>query len=193
MKKRQHRSFLFEKINKNTGASSITRQSFLPYGERNMSLEIERKFLLKTTQPLQGLAGVVIRQGYLSDTSQANLRVRIKAEKAYLTVKSKTVGLVRKEFEYEIPVQDAEEMLSQFCQKPLVEKTRYKLEYAGYIWEIDVFVGENAGLVLAEVELASAEDTLDLPAWIDREVTQDKRFYNAYLAKHPYSQWKDEL
>ena len=158
-----------------------------------MSLEIERKFLLKTTQPLQGLAGVVIRQGYLSDTSQANLRVRIKAEKAYLTVKSKTVGLVRKEFEYEIPVQDAEEMLSQFCQKPLVEKTRYKLEYAGYIWEIDVFVGENAGLVLAEVELASAEDTLDLPAWIDREVTQDKRFYNAYLAKHPYSQWKDEL
>ena len=158
-----------------------------------MGLEIERKFLLKTTEPLQGLTGVVIRQGYLSDTSQANLRVRIKAERAYLTVKSKAVGLVRKEFEYEIPVQDAEEMLLQFCQKPLIEKTRYKLDYAGYTWEIDVFVGENAGLVLAEVELATAKDTLELPDWIAREVTQDKRFYNAYLAKHPYSQWKGEL
>ncbi|MEM7183319.1 MAG: CYTH domain-containing protein [Spirochaetota bacterium] len=156
-----------------------------------MGLEIERKFLLKTTEPLQNLTGLDIRQGYLADTLLANVRVRTKADKAYLTVKSKSVGLVRKEFEYEIPVQDAEEMLTQFCQKPLIEKTRYKLDYAGCTWEIDVFAGENTGLVLAEVELATAEDTLELPDWIDREVTQDKRFYNAYLAKHPYSQWKD--
>jgi adenylate cyclase len=156
-----------------------------------MGKEIERKFLVDGTGWRTG-PGVEYRQGYLSSVKERTVRVRRAGEKAYLTVKGVNVGSSRSEYEYEIPVLDAKEMLEQLCPRPLVEKRRYRVEHAGLTWEIDEFSGENAGLVLAEVELTSEELEIQRPPWVGKEVTGDRRYFNAHLVEHPYQTWSDD-
>ena len=117
--------------------------------------------------------------------------MRIIGEQGYITIKSGTVGHTRSEFEYSIPLEDAEEMLNTLCLKPLIEKIRYKINAGSLVWEVDEFLGENEGLIIAEVELANENQQVDLPNWIEREVN-DKKYFNSYLVEHPYSEWKDK-
>lgn len=154
-----------------------------------MAIEIERKFLVKGDQwrPL-GL-GKVYRQGYIRTHNQTTVRVRLVGNQGYLTLKGKTERLSRLEYEYPIPGSDAQEMLETFCDRPLIEKTRYKIDVKGLVWEVDEFIGENQGLILAEVELTDEHQELDLPDWIGQEVTGDSRYYNANLVHYPFSQW----
>lgn len=149
-----------------------------------MALEIERKFLVDEKKfPAQILInGEKISQGYLSVEPARTVRVRIKGERGFLTIKSANVGIVRQEFEYEIPLEDAEEIL-KLCEKVL-EKVRYKVEYAGHIWEIDIFGGRLAGLILAEVELKTPKEILELPDWLGAEVSDNPRYFNSNLAKN---------
>ena len=130
-----------------------------------------------------------IRQAYLSNTAKNSVRVRIIDDAAArLTIKSGYRGIVRDEFEYDIPVSDAVDLI-RLRQSTIIDKVRYKVEYAGLVWEVDEFFGANAGLVLAEVELEDEDHDLDVPAWIGREVTGDKRFNNSQLAAHPFGKW----
>ncbi|OUR67511.1 adenylate cyclase [Cycloclasticus sp. 46_83_sub15_T18] len=156
-----------------------------------MAVEIERKFLVDFSNIVLPGNGVLIKQGYLPLASETKtvVRVRIKAERAYLTVKGANVGASRAEFEYQIPLADAEEMLANLCDKPLVEKTRYELMVEGHCWELDVFVGDNEGLVVAEVELAAETESFVLPSWVEKEVTGDPRYYNSSLLALPYKLW----
>lgn len=150
-----------------------------------MAIEIERKFLLKndTWQNDSRLGeGQAIKQGYLNTDKSRTVRVRTKGEKAYLTIKGKTEGISRAEFEYEIPVEDALELL-KLCEASL-EKTRYLLPINNIVWEIDVFEGKHKGLLIAEVELTSEEQAFELPNWIGKEVSGDKCYFNSYLAVH---------
>ena len=155
-----------------------------------MGREIERKFLVKGTGWRTG-QGVEYRQGYLSTVKERTVRVRRAGGKAYLTMKGVAVGATRSEYEYEIPVKDADEILERLCQRPLVEKRRFRVEYAGLTWEIDEFSGENEGLVIAEVELTSENRPVQQPPWVGKEVTDDPRYFNANLVGHPYRQWSD--
>ena len=118
--------------------------------------------------------------------------MRIEGERAVITIKSKSVGASRGEWEYEIPVPDAAELLERLCEQPLVEKTRHRIDYRGHTWEVDEFMGENAGLVVAEIELGSEDEAFDKPDWIGQEVTGDTRYYNSSLIRLPYSKWKDK-
>ena len=154
-----------------------------------MAMEIERKFLVDTDRlgPLQG--GVEIRQGYISSGDVAVVRVRTAGEQAWLTLKGRSRGAVRSEFEYPIPVQDGLQMIAEFCGGRVIAKTRYCREYAGFLWEIDVFAGDNAGLVVAEVELADESARPRLPDWVGKEVTDDIRYFNNNLYNHPYRDW----
>ncbi len=156
-----------------------------------MSKEIERKFLVKGNGWREGEAKT-FRQGYLSTVKERTVRVRAAGDKAYLTIKGLTQGATRAEYEYAIPVKDAEEMLDTLCERPLIEKRRYVVEHAGLTWEVDEFFGENAGLVIAEVELESEEQPFDKPPWVGDEVTHDPRYFNANLVAHPYSKWKQK-
>lgn len=154
-----------------------------------MAIEIERKYLVKD-DTWRGLGkGSHYRQGYLSTEPDCTVRVRMVAGKGFLTIKGKTVNATRAEYEYLIPSQDADAMLDELCARPLIEKIRYRIEYQGLVWEVDEFEGENAGLVVAEVELASEDQVVAVPAWIGEEVTTDPRYYNANLISHPYSRW----
>ena len=154
-----------------------------------MAQEIERKFLVVGDAWRALAEGVVYRQGYLSTDADRTLRVRTVGAKGYLTVKGITVGATRTEFEYEIPVADADAMLDELCLRPIIEKTRHKIPFDGLVWEVDVFAGDNDGLVVAEVELASEDQEFRLPDWIGEEVTDDPRYYNANLVAHPYKAW----
>ena len=154
-----------------------------------MAQEIERKFLVAGDAWRALAEGVVYRQGYLSTDVERTLRVRVAGPKGTLTVKGITVGATRAEFEYEIPLTDAEAMLDALCIRPLIEKTRHKIEFDGLVWEVDVFAGDNHGLVIAEVELAREDQAFRLPDWIGEEVTDDPRYYNANLVAHPYKDW----
>jgi CYTH domain-containing protein len=156
-----------------------------------MGTEIERKFLLASDEWRTLTEGVLYRQGYLSSDKERTVRVRVIDRQGYLTVKGAGVGNSRQEFEYEIPLQDAEEMLNELCIKPLIEKKRYTIEYNGCTWEIDEFLGENSGLIIAEIELESEEQSFDLPAWIGREVSGDPRYFNSNLAENPYCDWRE--
>lgn len=129
------------------------------------------------------------RQGYLSTDKARTVRVRIAGDEAFITIKGPASGISRPEFEYEIPVSDAAAMLDELCLKPLIEKHRYTLEYKGMQWEVDEFFGENRGLIVAEVELDSADQAVELPDWIGSEVTGDARYFNSSLITHPFSQW----
>lgn len=153
-----------------------------------MGTEIERKFLVKEGAWRDAKA-TRYRQGYLSTVKERTVRVRTINDKAYLTIKGLTVGASRLEFEYEIPVADAEEMLDSLCEKPLIEKNRYKVDDGTLTWEVDEFFGENEGLIVAEVELQSEDQQFTRPDWVTEEVTSDPRYYNANLIKKPYSRW----
>lgn len=156
-----------------------------------MGIEIERKFLLANDAWRGQGQPTLMRQGYLVADPVRTVRVRIEGERAVVTFKSKSIGASRGEWEYEIPVPDAAELLDRLCEQPLVEKTRHRIEHGGHTWEVDEFQGENAGLVVAEIELASEDEAFDKPAWIGREVTGDARYYNSSLIRLPYSRWKD--
>ena len=155
-----------------------------------MGREIERKFLVDGTGWRTG-QGVEYRQGYLSTVKERTVRVRRAGEKAYLTIKGANVGSTRCEYEYEIPVADADEILD-LCPRPLVEKRRYRVDYAGLTWEIDEFTGAKEGLVLAEVELTSADVAVRQPPWVGKEVTDDPRYFNANLVEYPYRNWSSD-
>ena len=148
-----------------------------------MALEIERKFLVAGESWRTGAdAGAAVRQGYLSRGESASVRVRIIGEAAFLTIKSAHAGAARSEFEYPIPPADAEQMLAHLCAAPLIEKRRHTIAVGGHIWTVDVFEGALAGLTLAEVELAHADETIAIPPWAGREVTDDPRYRNDALS-----------
>ncbi len=157
-----------------------------------MAIEIERKFLVKGDEWRSLATGTLYRQGYIHTASKTTVRVRVVGDKGYLTIKGKTQGTSRAEFEYPIPVEDAQEMLDTLCDRPLIEKTRYKIPRGALTWEIDEFAGENQGLIVAEVELAGENQSIELPEWIGEEVSHDPRYFNANLAQHPFSQWSSE-
>lgn len=155
-----------------------------------MSQEIERKFLLKNTD-WENLVEkqTSIKQGYLNSNKYRNVRVRITNNLAVLTVKGITQNMTRQEFEYEIPLEDAQALLS-LCEKPLIEKTRYIVPYGNKIWEIDKFYGDNQGLIVAEIELSNEKEVFTIPNWVGEEVTQDTRYYNSSLITRPFKDWK---
>lgn len=152
-----------------------------------MGIEIERKFLVRGQGWRQGQAQRY-SQGYLNRAAERTVRVRIAGEQAFLTIKGRSQGASRLEFEYPVPLADAQALL-QLCEGPLIEKTRYTLEQDGLRWEVDEFHGENAGLVLAEVELASEDQTITRPDWLGEEVTGDERYYNSRLSEQPFGRW----
>jgi CYTH domain-containing protein len=157
-----------------------------------MATETERKFLMKNAT-WRGLAeGILYRQAYLNTPDGPTVRVRTIQEKAFLTIKGPSVNASRLEFEYEIPYQDGIEMLRKLAISPVVEKKRHSISYAGFIWEVDEFLGDNTGLIFAEIELDYADQTFEIPPWIGREVTDDSRFYNSNLARNPFSTWRHD-
>jgi len=154
-----------------------------------MGVEIERKYLVEgDSWRGQIVSATRIVQGYLA-RGDVTVRARIRGDRAYLTVKGRSQGIARSEFEYEIPVADAETMLAELADGPVVEKTRHLVEVGGHTWELDVFSGANEGLVMAEIELADADEQFDLPQWAGAEVSDDPRYYNVNLAREPFSQW----
>ena len=154
-----------------------------------MPQEIERKFLVKGENWRVPGTGVPYRQGYLSTVPERTVRVRLIRDKGYLTIKGIAVGATRAEYEYEIPAGEAGEMLDKLCERPLIEKTRYRVEHRGLTWEIDEFDGDNAGLIIAEVELEEEDQAIMLPDWVGKEVTGDPRYYNASLIADPFTRW----
>lgn len=154
-----------------------------------MAIEIERKFLVADPRCLDGRRGERYRQGYLSVDPDRTVRVRQEGERAVLTIKGRSHGLSRAEFEYPIPFDEAGEILDTLCPPPLIEKERYQIEYAGRHWVVDRFLSANAGLILAEIELANEQDAVELPPWVGAEVSHDRRYFNANLARHPYASW----
>ncbi|MRR55371.1 MAG: CYTH domain-containing protein [Deltaproteobacteria bacterium] len=155
-----------------------------------MAREIERKFLVKNDSWKNGCPGLPCRQGYLVTGEDITVRVRILGDQGYLTVKGRTEGISRDEFEYRIPVADAEAMLGSMSRGGTVEKIRYHVDVKGFTWDVDEFLGGNKGLVLAEVELEDEEQQPEFPDWLGQEVTGEVRYYNAYLAGNPFSTWK---
>ncbi len=156
-----------------------------------MGTEIERKFLVKGDNWRSLGTGEIYQQGYILTQNQiTTVRVRIINDHAYLTLKGKMEGLIRDEFEYPIPLEDAKIIINKLCDRPLIEKVRYKIIWDNLVWEIDEFKGENQGLILAEVELNNETQSINFPDWIGAEVTQDMRYYNVNLAKNPYQTWK---
>ena len=154
-----------------------------------MGLEIERKFLVRGAAWKALGAGVPMRQGYLSIDPERVVRVRVEGDEATLTIKGRSVGAVRGEWEYPIPKSDAQALLTQLALRPLIEKSRYRIPYQGMTWEVDEFYGDNAGLVVAEIELIAEDQAFEKPDWIGEEVTLDARYFNANLLRHPYSAW----
>lgn len=159
-----------------------------------MALEIERKFLVANDSWRQAVEHCFrIRQGYLNQAKDCSVRVRTVENRGWLNIKSVTIGVQRHEYEYEIPFVDAQEMLDTLCQGSLIEKVRHFVPHQGHLWEIDVFEGNNAGLVVAEIELQSPDEPFSIPAWLGREVTEDIRYYNTCLAQRPYKTWRDDM
>ncbi len=155
-----------------------------------MATEIERKYLLLNNDWQKKIESELhIVQGYLANNESCSTRIRIQNDKANINIKSATLGISRTEFEYAIPVDDARLMLKNLCMKPVIEKIRYMVIHAHHLWEIDVFSGDNAGLVVAEIELSSPNEVFEKPSWIGEEVSNDVRYYNACLVQHPFKDW----
>jgi adenylate cyclase len=155
-------------------------------------IEIERKFLVTSTDFIsQAFAQNRIAQGYISKNPERTVRVRIKGDKGFLTIKGKgnESGLSRFEWEKEIPVEEAQQLM-HLCEKGTIDKTRYEIQSGNHVIEVDVFYGENEGLVMAEIELSSETETFLKPEWLGEEVTNDQRYYNGYLSEHPFKSWK---
>ncbi len=157
-----------------------------------MGKEIEKKFLITGEDWRRLGTGEPYCQGYLNSEKGRTVRVRTINNRGILTIKGPNIGATRLEYEYDIPFEDAREMLLELCRKPLIEKTRYTISYDGFIWEVDEFKGENEGLLFAEIELEYEGQSFAKPAWIGREVTDDSRYYNANLVTNPFSNWSDE-
>ena len=155
-----------------------------------MAKEIERKFLVKGDAWRALAKGTTYRQGYLNSAKERTVRVRTAEDKAFLTIKGLTLGATRAEYENEIPFDEGKAMLDALAEKPLIEKKRYKIPAGDITWEIDEFLGDNAGLIVAEVELKSEDQAFDRPAWLGDEVTGDTRYYNANLIKKPFTRWR---
>ncbi len=157
-----------------------------------MPTEIERKYLVTGDSWRQAAGeGIALVQGYLGGNEKSSIRIRIHGENAYLNIKSRTTAILRSEFDYPIPVAEARELLHKLCDQPLIEKTRYPVRHQGHLWEIDVFAGQNEGLIVAEIELATPEEGFKLPAWAGQEVSHEPRYYNTCLVSHPYKDWRN--
>ncbi len=155
-----------------------------------MATEIEHKFLIRDDRWRRDVyRSQRLRQGYLVSDRVRSVRVRPAGDAAWLNIKSGTLGVCRREYDYAIPVADAQELLDRLCRQPLLEKTRHWLRYGGHTWEIDVFEGDNAGLVLAEIELTEPGEDFARPPWLGEEVSHDPRYYNPSLIEHPYKDW----
>lgn len=153
-----------------------------------MAQEIERKFLV-ISDAWRGLAqGERFVQGYLSSVPERTVRVRLAGLSCTMTIKGRSVGIARQEFEYPLPLADSEALLA-LCERPLIEKTRYRIPHAGHLWEVDEFAGVNAGLIIAEVELESEDAKVELPAWVGAEVSHDPRYFNSNLVAKPFTTW----
>jgi adenylate cyclase len=155
-----------------------------------MAKEIERKFLVHPRKWSDLGAGLIIRQGYLCVSKQASVRVRTYGDHAYVTIKGATSDITRDEYEYEIPLNDANEILINLCEHPPIEKMRYRIVFKGHTWEVDEFTGANRGLTVAEVELKDAKEHVEIPDWIDREVSGEPRYFNSNLSIKPFSTWE---
>jgi adenylate cyclase len=155
-----------------------------------MAKEIERKFLVHPRKWSDLGSGLVIRQAYLCSSKQSSVRVRTYGDHAFVTIKGPTSDITRDEYEYEIPAADANEIMLNLCQNPPIEKTRYRIVFKGHAWEVDEFTGANSGLTIAEVELKNSREQVELPDWIDREVSGDPRYFNSNLSIKPFSTWK---
>ena len=153
------------------------------------NLEIERKFLVRGPYKADATEATQIAQGYLCTDPRRTVRVRIRADKGYITVKGPSEGASRFEWEKEIPVEEARELL-KLAEDGVIEKTRHLVPFKGHVWEVDEFHGANEGLTLAEIELGEENETFELPAWAGEEVTSDPRYYNSYLKDHPFGEWK---
>ncbi|MFO1371311.1 MAG: CYTH domain-containing protein [Candidatus Competibacteraceae bacterium] len=155
-----------------------------------MGTEIEHKFLLRDERwRTQVYRSVLMRQGYLTSDAHCSVRVRVADDQGFLNIKSGTLGIQRSEYEYPIPLPEAEEILDVLCEKPLLEKTRHFVRFGEHLWEIDEFAGDNAGLIVAEVELNRPDESFARPDWLGEDVSHDIRYYNSQLARHPYSLW----
>lgn len=152
-----------------------------------MAVEIERKFRV-TGDAWRNDSGVLYRQGYLNRDKVRTVRIRIAGGAAFLTIKGKSTGATRAEFEYPVPMDDAQALLA-LCDGPLIEKTRYIVLHAGHRWEVDEFAGDNTGLVVAELELSAEDEAFERPAWLGEEVTHDARYFNSNLATQPFCTW----
>lgn len=156
-----------------------------------MALEIERKFLVRSDEwRREVIARELLRQGYLNSGPHCSIRARIAGEQAWLNLKARKSGMTRLEFEYPIPVAEANQILDELAQGPILEKYRHKIPAGELMWEVDEFLGANAGLIVAEIELPSEEAVFDRPTWLGEEVTEDERYYNFNLARQPYTEWK---
>jgi adenylate cyclase len=155
-----------------------------------MGQEIERKFLVRSdVWREEAHTSKRYRQGYLANNERCSIRVRIDEAKAGLNIKSSTLGVHRQEFEYALPLDEAQFLLDELCRRPLIEKTRYFVQHGRHLWEIDVFAGDNEGLVVAEIELEHAEEDFARPSWLGDEVSDDPRYYNVSLVEYPYKSW----
>ena len=155
-----------------------------------MGIEIERKFLVTNDSWHEAAGpGIPIKQGYLVGGKDASVRVRLQGDTANLNIKSATLGVRRQEFEYPIPLADAKVLLNTLCHRPIIEKMRYLVPYANKQWEIDVFEGDNAGLIVAELELQDESEQYEAPPWLGEEVSHDPRYYNTCLNQHPFKDW----
>ena len=157
-----------------------------------MATEIEHKYLLANDNWRKSISdSIVMRQGYLTSDSSSSIRVRISNHGAKLNIKSATIGNMRQEYEYDIPLQDANEIINTLCRKPLIEKTRHFIKQGHHTWEIDEFTGDNDGLIVAEIELLELNEKFAIPEWIGKEVTEDFRYYNNNLSLNPYKLWTE--
>jgi CYTH domain-containing protein len=154
-----------------------------------MGIEIERKFLIISDEWRKSAQPSCYRQGYIFAEKKGVVRIRTIDQKGFITIKSAPVGLKRHEYEYEIPFIDANAILENMCENYIIEKKRYKIKYAGHIWEVDEFTGYNEGLLLAEIELSDEEEIFKRPSWIGEEVSLDPKYQNSNLSKRPFSLW----
>jgi len=155
-----------------------------------MGIEIERKFLVRDDRWRQRVErSARMRQGYLTSDARCSVRVRLADGQGFLNIKSGTLGIRRSEYEYPVPAAEAEEILDALCEKPLLEKTRHFVRHGQHLWEIDEFAGDNAGLIVAEIELSHPDEPFARPDWLGEDVSRDIRYYNSQLARRPYKTW----